>query len=107
MTATATPVRITATRLNKTLRIAGYHNRTAGERNRGVPRCMGETPMLHLDGRIRVSIMADKTSIAVLGLGIMGTGMATRLISHGFAVTVFNRSRNKTEPLAKLGAKVA
>jgi 3-hydroxyisobutyrate dehydrogenase len=51
--------------------------------------------------------MADKLSIAVLGLGIMGTGMATRLISHGFAVTVYNRSPDKAEPLAKLGAKVA
>jgi len=51
--------------------------------------------------------MAEQTKVAVLGLGIMGTAMANRLLSHGFAVTVYNRSANKAEALAKLGAKVA
>ncbi len=37
----------------------------------------------------------------------MGTGMATRLLGHGFAVTVYNRSPEKTAGLAKLGAAVA
>jgi 3-hydroxyisobutyrate dehydrogenase len=45
--------------------------------------------------------------IAFLGLGIMGGGMARRLISAGFAVTVYNRSPDKTTPLAKAGAQVA
>jgi 3-hydroxyisobutyrate dehydrogenase len=51
--------------------------------------------------------MAAKTSVAVLGLGIMGTGMATRLLGHQFDVTVYNRSPERTEGLAKNGAKVA
>jgi 3-hydroxyisobutyrate dehydrogenase len=51
--------------------------------------------------------MSTKTSVAVLGLGLMGTGMAGRLLGHGFEVTVYNRSPEKAEPLRSLGAKVA
>jgi 3-hydroxyisobutyrate dehydrogenase len=45
--------------------------------------------------------------IAFLGLGIMGGGMARRLLSAGFPVTVFNRNREKAALLAAGGAKVA
>lgn len=45
--------------------------------------------------------------IAFLGLGIMGGGMTRRLLGAGFAVTVYNRSRARTEPLATAGARVA
>lgn len=37
----------------------------------------------------------------------MGSGMALRLVKAGFAVSVWNRDRAKTEPLAAAGAKVA
>jgi 3-hydroxyisobutyrate dehydrogenase len=37
----------------------------------------------------------------------MGGGMAGRLLSAGFPVTVFNRSREKSEPFSKAGAFVA
>lgn len=37
----------------------------------------------------------------------MGTGMARRLLSQGFPVTVYNRSREKAEALASDGATVA
>lgn len=37
----------------------------------------------------------------------MGGGMARRLVGAGFAVTVYNRSIDKTAPLAKAGAHVA
>ncbi len=37
----------------------------------------------------------------------MGSGMATRLLSRGFVVTVFNRSPQKAEALRSLGAAVA
>lgn len=47
------------------------------------------------------------TSVAFLGLGIMGTGMATRLLGRGFDVTVFNRSPQKAVALRSLGAEVA
>jgi 3-hydroxyisobutyrate dehydrogenase len=45
--------------------------------------------------------------IAFLGLGIMGSGMARRLLSAGAQLTVFNRSRERTQPLAAAGARIA
>jgi 3-hydroxyisobutyrate dehydrogenase len=48
-----------------------------------------------------------KPRVAVLGLGIMGGGVAGRLLSAGFPVSVFNRSREKAAPFAKAGAFVA
>jgi len=49
----------------------------------------------------------SKPVIAFFGLGLMGSGMARRLLSAGFPVTVFNRSREKAMALAGEGAKVA
>jgi 3-hydroxyisobutyrate dehydrogenase len=46
-------------------------------------------------------------NVAILGLGIMGGGMAQRLISANFPLTVYNRSRDKCAPLARAGAFVA
>jgi len=46
--------------------------------------------------------------IAFLGLGRMGTGMATRLAeSNEHSLTVWNRSQDKALPFALLGARVA
>lgn len=45
--------------------------------------------------------------IAVIGLGGMGSGMASALLRAGHPVTVFNRTRSKAEPLAEAGATVA
>lgn len=45
--------------------------------------------------------------IAFLGLGNMGEPMARNLIRAGHELTVFNRSRGRTEPLAREGARVA
>jgi 3-hydroxyisobutyrate dehydrogenase len=50
--------------------------------------------------------MAAKTPVAFLGLGIMGGGMARRLLDPRFDLTVYNRSADKTKPLADAGAKV-
>jgi 3-hydroxyisobutyrate dehydrogenase-like beta-hydroxyacid dehydrogenase len=47
------------------------------------------------------------STIGFLGLGEMGTPMASRLIHAGHAVTVWNRSPEKTAPLAQEGAAVA
>src|SRR5580704_10845121 len=49
----------------------------------------------------------SKTNVAFLGLGIMGSGMARRLLSAGFPLTVYNRNREKSIPFAKDGALVA
>jgi 3-hydroxyisobutyrate dehydrogenase-like beta-hydroxyacid dehydrogenase len=46
-------------------------------------------------------------SIAVIGLGNMGTPIARNLLASEFSVSVYNRSRGKAEPLAALGARVA
>jgi 3-hydroxyisobutyrate dehydrogenase-like beta-hydroxyacid dehydrogenase len=45
--------------------------------------------------------------IAFLGLGNMGTPMATRLVNAGHDVTVWNRTGRRTAPLADVGAGVA
>jgi 3-hydroxyisobutyrate dehydrogenase-like beta-hydroxyacid dehydrogenase len=45
--------------------------------------------------------------LAFIGLGLMGTPMATRLLAAGHELTVWNRTEEKTEPLAKHGAAVA
>ncbi len=47
------------------------------------------------------------TSLAFLGLGTMGGGMAARLVGAGFPVTVWNRNTERTERLRDLGAAVA
>jgi len=49
----------------------------------------------------------SKPQIAFLGLGLMGSGMAARLLAAQFPVTVYNRNPEKTKPLAGLGARVA
>ncbi|HUI57244.1 MAG TPA: NAD(P)-dependent oxidoreductase [Bryobacteraceae bacterium] len=46
-------------------------------------------------------------SVALLGLGNMGAGMARRLLKAGFALTVYNRTRARAEALAADGAAVA
>jgi len=37
--------------------------------------------------------------IGFIGLGIMGSRMAANLQKHGHSLAVFNRSREKAEPL--------
>lgn len=49
----------------------------------------------------------SKPHVAILGLGTMGGGMAGRLLSAGFPLTVYNRTREKTLPLSNAGALVA
>jgi 3-hydroxyisobutyrate dehydrogenase-like beta-hydroxyacid dehydrogenase len=45
--------------------------------------------------------------VGFIGLGQMGSGMATRLVEAGHDVTVWNRTRAKTEPLRAKEASVA
>ncbi len=46
-------------------------------------------------------------AVSLLGLGVMGTGMAHNLLKAGFPLTIYNRTRAKAEPLAAQGAKIA
>jgi 3-hydroxyisobutyrate dehydrogenase-like beta-hydroxyacid dehydrogenase len=45
--------------------------------------------------------------IGFIGLGRMGSGMAENLLAAGHEVTVYNRTRAKSEALAAKGAKIA
>jgi 3-hydroxyisobutyrate dehydrogenase len=45
--------------------------------------------------------------VAVLGLGIMGAGMARQLVAKKFDVSVWNRDAAKSSALASAGARVA
>jgi 3-hydroxyisobutyrate dehydrogenase len=48
-----------------------------------------------------------KPRVAILGLGLMGSGMAGRVLTAGFPLAVYNRNPEKTAPFAKAGAFVA
>ena len=47
------------------------------------------------------------TRIAFIGIGLMGSRMAARLLDAGFAVAVWNRSGAKCDPLVDRGARRA
>ncbi|MER5772300.1 NAD(P)-dependent oxidoreductase [Streptomyces sp. NPDC001985] len=49
----------------------------------------------------------DTGPVAVLGLGSMGTGLATRLLDRGVRVRVWNRTAERAAPLADAGAVTA
>ncbi|WP_448320522.1 NAD(P)-dependent oxidoreductase [Streptomyces sp. CO7] len=51
--------------------------------------------------------MTETRTVAVLGTGIMGAAMARNIARAGHALRVWNRSREKAEPLAADGAHVA
>ncbi|MSU75095.1 MAG: NAD(P)-dependent oxidoreductase [Candidatus Magasanikbacteria bacterium] len=46
-------------------------------------------------------------TIAVIGTGIMGSGMALNFLKHGYHVVVWNRHSDKLKPLLKAGAIAA
>src|SRR5271166_2525552 len=50
--------------------------------------------------------MAENKKIGWIGMGRMGYPMAERLLTAGYHLSIWNRTRAKAEPLAKLGAKV-
>ena len=47
------------------------------------------------------------TNVSVLGLGIMGGGIAQNILKAGFPLTVYNRTRAKAAPLVAAGARWA
>lgn len=51
--------------------------------------------------------MTDKPTVALLGTGTMGAGMGRNIAAAGLALRVWNRSREKAEPLAEVGSVVA
>ncbi|MGA8210094.1 MAG: NAD(P)-binding domain-containing protein, partial [Nocardioidaceae bacterium] len=51
--------------------------------------------------------MTERPTVALLGTGTMGTGMARNIAAAGIPLRVWNRTRAKAEPLAESGATVA
>jgi 3-hydroxyisobutyrate dehydrogenase-like beta-hydroxyacid dehydrogenase len=48
-----------------------------------------------------------KNEVSVIGLGVMGSALARTLLSHGYRVTVWNRTSAKAKPLISDGAFLA
>lgn len=46
-------------------------------------------------------------NIGIVGLGVMGGGIARNLLAKGFALTVYARDAAKAQPFVALGAKLA
>src|SRR2546423_5547367 len=51
--------------------------------------------------------LMPKPHVALLGLGTMGAGMAGRLLSAGFPLSVNSRNAERAKPFAERGASVA
>ena len=51
--------------------------------------------------------MSENAAVAILGTGIMGAAMGRNLLAAGMEVHVWNRTREKADPLARDGAAVA
>ena len=49
----------------------------------------------------------EERSVALMGLGTMGSGMAISLLKASFPLTVYNRTILKARPFAALGARIA
>jgi len=50
---------------------------------------------------------SERPTVAVIGLGRMGAGIARSLLRAGFPVVVYNRTQEKTRPLVEAGATAA
>jgi 3-hydroxyisobutyrate dehydrogenase-like beta-hydroxyacid dehydrogenase len=48
---------------------------------------------------------ANRQSIGVIGLGLLGTALCERLLAAGYQVVVYNRTREKADPLLACGAR--
>ena len=48
--------------------------------------------------------MRNTPRVGVIGLGLLGTALAERLLNAGFQVVVYNRTRSKADSLIQLGA---
>jgi len=53
------------------------------------------------------TMTSNTIQISLLGCGLMGTPMSRRLLSAGYRLTVWNRTRAKADALADAGAQVA
>ena len=49
----------------------------------------------------------ESKSVAMIGLGNMGSALAEALLANGYKLTVWNRTTSKAAPLGEAGAEVA
>ena len=54
-----------------------------------------------------LKVAPGSTRLGWVGTGVMGSSMCGHLMAKGFAMTVYNRSRNKAQPLVEKGASWA
>ena len=54
------------------------------------------------EGKLEIGI----NEVSMIGLGVMGTALATAQIEAGRNVTIWNRSSEKMAPLVALGAAI-
>jgi 3-hydroxyisobutyrate dehydrogenase len=54
-----------------------------------------------------MSLTMSKPRVGILGIGLMGSGMAGRLLSANFPLSIYNRNRDKAETFAGAGAFIA
>ncbi|KAL3843697.1 hypothetical protein ACJIZ3_001100 [Penstemon smallii] len=60
-----------------------------------------------MSNRYPTPVTPTRTRIGWIGIGVMGGAMASRLISAGYALTVYSRTASNAAPLLSLGAKLA
>src|SRR5207248_1984160 len=53
------------------------------------------------------AVKPGTTRIGWIGTGVMGRWMCQHVMAKGFSATVFNRSKDKAQPLVDLGATFA
>src|SRR5262249_12110890 len=75
----------------------------ADRNRRAHDRC--HAPSSHRSGVYDMT--SSMKSLAFLGLGTMGGGMAARLAGAGVPLTVWNRHRDRTDALVARGARIA
>ena len=51
-----------------------------------------------------ISTSPTKSLVGVIGLGLMGSAFASNLLSRGYKIHVYNRTKEKAEPLVSKGA---
>ena len=54
-----------------------------------------------------IKVEPGKTRIGWIGTGVMGRWMCQHLMTKGYSATVYNRTKDKTQPLVEQGAAVA
>jgi len=52
-------------------------------------------------------ISPTQTRIGWIGIGVMGSAMASRILSAGYTLTIFSRNPSKSLPLQSQGANLA